>query len=75
MVVIIGLYNKFISLYVYIVVCGDMQIKIDKELEKEFRLKAGAIFGAKKGALALALTQAIQSWLKNQGNKKNGSEL
>jgi len=38
--------------------------KIDKDLEKKFRLKAVDKFPGEKGALIKALEQAIKLWLK-----------
>ncbi|MGD0177590.1 MAG: hypothetical protein ABSA50_12915 [Candidatus Bathyarchaeia archaeon] len=39
--------------------------KIDKELEKKFRLKAVEKYGGQKGAVIKALEEAIKLWLKN----------
>ena len=43
------------------VVYGD----IDKELEKKFRIKIVEKFGVRKGAVVMALEEAIKLWLKS----------
>jgi hypothetical protein len=38
--------------------------RIDRELEKKFRIKVAEKYGGQKGAVTLALEEAIRFWLK-----------
>lgn len=47
---------------------GQLNIKIDDELEREFRKVAVEKFGAKRGFLKSAVEEAIRDWVnKNRG--------
>ncbi|MGD0495439.1 MAG: hypothetical protein ABSB28_05300 [Candidatus Bathyarchaeia archaeon] len=43
---------------------GRINANIPKELEKRLRMKAAEKFVGKKGALGLAVTEAVDLWLK-----------
>jgi len=42
---------------------GILHVRIDDELEKKFRKKVLDVYGARKGALAKAVEEAIKLWL------------
>lgn len=46
---------------------GQVNLKIDDKLEKQFRMIAAEKFGAKKGFLKKGIEEALQDWVsKNQ---------
>ncbi len=47
-----------------------MQAIVSKELAQKFRKTAGQKFGAKKGTISKAFTEALEEWIKNQENVK-----
>ena len=52
---------------------GQVNLKIDDKLEKEFRLIAAEKFGARKGFLKKGIEEALQEWIsKNQRGFENG---
>jgi hypothetical protein len=51
---------------------GQVNLKIDDSLEKEFRKIAAEKFEARKGFLKKAIEEAIREWIhKNSGGTKN----
>ena len=46
---------------------GRINAIIPDDLERKFRVKAAEKFGGKKGALGLAVKEAVELWLKQQG--------
>jgi hypothetical protein len=51
---------------------GQLNLKVDNELEKEFRKVAADKFGARKGFLKKAVEEAIRDWIrKNSKGAKN----
>jgi len=51
---------------------GQVNLKIDDTLEKEFRRMAAERFEAKKGFLKKAIEEAISDWVKkNRGRAHN----
>jgi hypothetical protein len=51
---------------------GQLNLKVDNELEKEFRKVAVERFGARKGFLKKAVEEAIRDWIrKNSKGAKN----
>ncbi|WP_167887058.1 MULTISPECIES: hypothetical protein [unclassified Thermococcus] len=51
---------------------GVITVKIPDEVEVEFRKKILEIYGARKGALGKAITEAIELWL--QEHEKSGGQ-
>jgi len=49
---------------------GILHVRIDDELEKRFRKKVLDVHGARKGALAKAVEEAIKLWLERYENQK-----
>ena len=49
---------------------GILHVRIDDELEKRFRKKVLDVYGARKGALAKAVEEAIKLWLERYENQK-----
>lgn len=45
---------------------GNLFVKIDDELEKRFRHEVLERYGAKRGALAKAVEEAIKLWLETK---------
>ena len=43
---------------------GKTMVILPNALEREFRAKVAMIYGGKKGALGLALKEAVELWLK-----------
>lgn len=51
---------------------GQVNLKIDDELEKKFRMTAAEKFEAKKGFLKKAIEEAVRDWIeKNCRSSKN----
>jgi hypothetical protein len=51
---------------------GVITLKIDDEVERKLRAKAGRLYGASKGTISASVEDALRTWL---GEKKaNGSE-
>jgi len=51
---------------------GQINLKIDDELEKKFRKMAVEKFEAKKGFLKKAIEEAVRDWIhKNSGGAEN----
>lgn len=42
---------------------GVLNVKVDDKLEREFRKKVIDVYGSKKGALGMAIEEAIRLWL------------
>jgi hypothetical protein len=42
---------------------GTMTISVDDHVEKEFRTRAKKVHGERKGALGLAVTEAMELWV------------
>jgi len=42
---------------------GVLNVRIDDELEREFRKKVIDVYGSRKGALGKAVEEAIRLWL------------
>jgi len=51
---------------------GQINLKIDDNLEKEFRKVAAEKFEAKKGFLKKAIEEAIKDWIRK--NSKRGTK-
>lgn len=51
---------------------GKMTIVIDDELEREFRMAVARRYGVRKGALGIAVSEAIKMWIKKV--KETGEE-
>jgi post-segregation antitoxin (ccd killing protein) len=49
---------------------GVLNVKIDDELDKEFRKKVIDVYGTKKGVLAKAVEEAIELWLQKYKSEK-----
>ena len=49
---------------------GIIYVRIDKELEKRFRIEVTRLYGGERGALSRAIEESINLWLK----KKEGSK-
>lgn len=49
---------------------GVMTVKINDELEAEFRRKVALVYGAGKGVLSRALEDAIRLWLESVGKPR-----
>jgi len=45
---------------------GRLFLEIPDDVEKRFRIRVLELYGAKKGALSKALTEAIELWLKSK---------
>lgn len=53
-------------------VMGQINLKIDDELEKEFRKVAVEKFGARKGFIKKAIEEAVREWIyKNKKGVEN----
>jgi hypothetical protein len=51
---------------------GQVNLKIDDDLEREFRQAAAEKFGARKGFLQKAIEEAMRDWInKNMERRKN----
>jgi predicted transcriptional regulator len=48
---------------------GQLNLKVDDELEKEFRRIAVERFGARKGFLKKAIEEALWEWVKKNKRK------
>lgn len=48
---------------------GQLNLKVDDELEKEFRRAAAERFEAKKGFLKKAVEEALWEWVKRNKRK------
>jgi hypothetical protein len=44
---------------------GRITLEIPDELEREFRAKVAMKYGGKRGAIGLAIKEAIELWLKH----------
>lgn len=42
-------------------------VNLDESIEKRFREKAILKYGHRKGSLAMALNEALENWIKNEG--------
>ena len=42
-------------------------VNLDEAIEKRFREKATLKYGHRKGSLAMALNEALESWIKDEG--------
>ena len=42
-------------------------VNLDESIEKRFREKAILKYGHRKGSLAMALNEALESWIKDEG--------
>jgi hypothetical protein len=52
---------------------GQVNLKIDDKLEKEFRMIAAEKFGGKRGFLKKGIEEPLQDWVsKNQRGFQNG---
>jgi hypothetical protein len=45
---------------------GIIHVRINKELEKKFRLEVTRLYGGERGALSKAIEEAINLWLKKK---------
>ena len=54
---------------------GRVYVEIPDELEKRFRLKVLELYGAKRGALSKAMTEAVKLWLNNKEKSSKTSHL
>jgi len=43
-----------------------MQVIVDQKLADEFRQKVGEKYGAKKGSISEAFSQALKDWIKKK---------
>jgi len=48
---------------------GIIHVRIDKNLEKKFRIEVARLYGGERGALSKAIEEAIQLWLKIKTSK------
>ncbi len=46
-----------------------MQVIVSKELAQRFRETAGRKFGARKGTISKAFTQALEEWIEKEAEK------
>jgi hypothetical protein len=44
---------------------GRITLELPDELERDFRARVARKYGGKKGAIGLAIREAIESWLKH----------
>jgi len=51
---------------------GVITLKIDDELERKLRAKAGRLYGANKGTISASVEEALKAWL--EGGKVEGGE-
>ncbi|MFA4647207.1 hypothetical protein [Pyrococcus kukulkanii] len=49
---------------------GVITVKIPDELEVKFRKKILEVYGPRKGALGMAITEAIELWLEKHEEQK-----
>jgi len=45
---------------------GIIHVRIDKTLEKKFRIEVTRLYGGERGALSKAVKEAIELWLKEK---------
>jgi hypothetical protein len=45
---------------------GIIHVRIEKELAKKFRIEVTRLYGGERGALSRAMSEAIESWLKQK---------
>jgi len=48
---------------------GIVHVRIDKQLEKKFRIEVARVYGGERGALSKAIKEAIELWLKEKASK------
>jgi Arc/MetJ-type ribon-helix-helix transcriptional regulator len=48
---------------------GIVHVRIDKQLEKKFRIEVARVYGGERGALSKAIKEAIELWLKEKTSK------
>lgn len=51
---------------------GQINLKVDDKLEKEFRMTAAKKFEARKGFLKKAIEEAIRDWILNEQQERSG---
>lgn len=44
---------------------GQITIKVDDQIEEQFRQRVGKVKGAKKGTMGIAMQEAMELWLKH----------
>jgi Arc/MetJ-type ribon-helix-helix transcriptional regulator len=49
---------------------GIIHVRIDKQLEKKFRVEVARLYGGERGALSKAIKEAIELWLKEKTSKR-----
>ena len=54
---------------------GILHVRINDELDKMFRKKVLDVYGAKKGALAKAIEEAIRLWLDKYESQQGGKHV
>ena len=50
---------------------GIIHVRIDKQLEKKFRIEVTRLYGGERGALSRAIEEAIELWLKEKAKAKS----
>lgn len=45
---------------------GIIHVRIEKQLEKKFRIEVTRLYGGERGALSRAIEEAIELWLKKK---------
>lgn len=53
----------YVNMHTYM---GIMTISVDNKTEQEFRRKATALYGDRKGALGKAVAEAMQNWARSK---------
>lgn len=49
---------------------GIIHVRIEKELEKKFRIEVARLYGGERGALSRAIKEAIELWIKEKTSKR-----
>lgn len=49
---------------------GIIYVRIEKDLEKKFRLEVTRLYGGERGALSRGIEEAISLWLKKKGTEE-----
>jgi hypothetical protein len=53
---------------------GTLTINVKDDIEQEFRMVAGTIYGKKKGYLGKAITEAMQNWVYERRQERIAKE-
>jgi len=54
---------------------GVLNVRIDDDLDKEFRLEVVRRFGGRKGAIRMGVEEAIKQWLKGSKTVLKNSNI